>query len=189
MSSVKKRSAIYGVIGLMLCVAVYLNWSYTQSPDEMVVADQAESEFLDSYANAGDGSEAADVSAISDAADTAANDYFAESRLSRQKARDEAITILKQTAESDSVSDEEKKAANEQITKLADNTVKESRIESLIKAKGYHECVTFISDSDVNVIVSKGEGEFDAEDASKIKDIVLSEVQVSAENIKIVETD
>ena len=42
MISLRKRGAVYGVIGLMLCVAVYLNWSYFQTPDELTIADQAE---------------------------------------------------------------------------------------------------------------------------------------------------
>ena len=41
MVSIRKRGAVYGVIGLMLCVAVYLNWSYFQSPEELTIADQA----------------------------------------------------------------------------------------------------------------------------------------------------
>ena len=44
MANVKKRGAVYGVIGLMLCVALYLNWSYVQSPDELLVAGQVDSE-------------------------------------------------------------------------------------------------------------------------------------------------
>ena len=41
MGTIRKRGAVYGVIGLMLCVAVYLNWSYFQSPEELTVANQA----------------------------------------------------------------------------------------------------------------------------------------------------
>ena len=36
MGTIRKRGAVYGVIGLMLCVAVYLNWSYFQSPEELM---------------------------------------------------------------------------------------------------------------------------------------------------------
>ena len=42
MISMRKRGAVYGVIGLMLCVAVYLNWSYFQSPSELTVAAQSD---------------------------------------------------------------------------------------------------------------------------------------------------
>ena len=44
MVKVRKRGAVYGVIGLMLCVAVYLNWSYVKTPDDLVVAGQVEDE-------------------------------------------------------------------------------------------------------------------------------------------------
>lgn len=34
MATGKKRGLVYGVIGVMLCAAIYLNWSYVQSPEE-----------------------------------------------------------------------------------------------------------------------------------------------------------
>ena len=39
MKKIKKRGAIYGAIALLLCVAVYLNWSYVDTPDELLAAD------------------------------------------------------------------------------------------------------------------------------------------------------
>ena len=40
MKKIKKRGAIYGVIALLLCVAVYLNWSYVDAPDELLAANR-----------------------------------------------------------------------------------------------------------------------------------------------------
>ena len=37
MATGKKRGLVYGVIGVMLCAAIYLNWSYVQSPEELLV--------------------------------------------------------------------------------------------------------------------------------------------------------
>ena len=44
MVKIKRRGAVYGIIGLMLCVAVYLNWSYVKTPDDLVVAGQVDEE-------------------------------------------------------------------------------------------------------------------------------------------------
>ena len=95
MVSIRKRGAVYGVIGLMLCVAVYLNWSYFQSPEELTIADQAMEE------DAAAGSVYGEVTAV-DSADSKAggtekteSDHFAQARLSRQTARDEALTMLR----------------------------------------------------------------------------------------------
>lgn len=44
MKKIKKRGAIYGVIALLLCVAVYLNWSYIDAPEDLLVAEQTDPE-------------------------------------------------------------------------------------------------------------------------------------------------
>lgn len=177
MVKVRKRGAVYGVIGLMLCVAVYLNWSYVKTPDDLVVAGQVDEE-LGEAAGGTTGTAAQAVSA---------SDYFAQSRLSREQARDEAITILKETVESASADDAAKEAASAKISALAENSVTEARVESLIKAKGYAEAVVLIGDDSLSVIVQPPEAGFAASDAATIKDIVVTETSFTADQIKIVE--
>ena len=193
----KKRGAIYSVIALMLCVAVYLNWSYSKTePDTAAVAAGVEtpvdgkligqSVLVDSTSPEGAiGVLEAQESAASAAV---AEDYFAEARLSRQRARDEAVSILNTTLESDSAEDEARAAAGMGIELLAANAQMESSIESLVKAKGYQDCVVFIGGDSIHVIVSKTVAGLAATDVAKIRDIVLGEATVSAEQIKIIET-
>ncbi len=181
MVSIRKKGAVYGVIALMLCVAVYLNWSYVKTPDELVVAEQADGA-ADSVAVDGTVAQAAETAEV-----VAQDDYFAQSRLSRQKARDEAIGILKGAVENESTDDKMKQESEEKISAMAENAVQEASIESLIKAKGYTEVVVFIGAESVNVVVQPPEGGLQATDVSKIKDIILSETSASAEQIKIVE--
>ena len=71
---------------------------------------------------------------------------------------------------------------------MAENAVKEARIESLVVAKGYKDCVAFINDDGVNVIVQKTEQGLQETDVAKIRDIVLSETDATADTIKIIET-
>ena len=193
----KKKGAIYSVIALMLCVAVYLNWSYSKTEsDTAAVAAGVEtpvdskligqSVLVDSTSPEG----AIGVLEAQDSAASAAvaEDYFAEARLSRQRARDEAVSILNTTLESDSAEDEARAAAGMGIELLAANAQMESSIESLVKAKGYQDCVVFIGGDSIHVIVSKTEAGLAATDVAKIRDIVLGEATVSAEQIKIIET-
>lgn len=198
MVSIRKRGAVYGVIALMLCVAVYLNWSYVKTPDDLVVAQQADEEAqagknygeveqVDSLTTDGTDAETAAGTAPEEAAVVSKEDYFAQSRLSREKARDEAISILKETVESDKADEKAKNEASQKISALAENSVQEARVESLIKAKGYAEAVVFIGEDSVNVIVQPPQAGFEASDASKIKDIVVTETGAAADKIKIVE--
>ena len=72
---------------------------------------------------------------------------------------------------------------------LAGNAMVEARIESLVIAKGYQDCVAFVNDSSVNVIVAKTETGLQDTDVARIRDIVISEANVAAEAIRIIEAE
>lgn len=193
MSKSRKKGAVYGIIAIMLCVAVYLNWSYVQTPDDLLSTGQIDSDSSSAVTtNDKDGKEVSANTDEEQAANTEAvnkSDYFAQSRLSREKSRDEAISILKDTLASDESDEKTKEMATNQISEMADASVTESTIESLIKAKGYQDAVVFIGSDSVNVIVSTNNSDFTQNDASKITDIVTSETSFRADQVKIVEAD
>ena len=170
MKKIKKRGAIYGVIALLLCAAVYLNWSYVDAPDELLATGETST---DSTSTSADGEE----------------DYFAASRLSREQARDEAVSTLRELSESEEADQAAKDEAAAQISALADDSVTEANIESLIRAKGYADAVVMIGDSSVNVVVAPPDGGLQATDVTVIKDIVVSETGVTAGQVKIVEAE
>ena len=193
----KKKGAIYSVIALMLCVVVYLNWSYNRGDDDFSAARNthdskilAQPQLVDGVAQTDEQGKTEDAQESSGFNDGSSEDsYFAEARLSRQKARDEAVSILNVTVENESADEDAKAAATESIQVMAQSAMKESRIENLVIAKGYDECVVFINDNGVNVIVQKPENGLQQEDIARIRDIVISETGVSAEQIKIIETE
>ena len=194
---IKRKSAIYSVIALMLCVAVHLNWSYNRGDDDFSAASNTDdskilgqAQLVDGVAQTDEQGKTEDAQESSGFNDGSSEDrYFAEARLSRQKARDEAVSILNVTVENESADEDAKAAATESIQVMAQSAMKESRIENLVIAKGYDECVVFINDNGVNVIVQKPENGLQQEDIARIRDIVISETGVSAEQIKIIETE
>lgn len=192
MVSLRKRGAVYGVIGLMLCVAVYLNWSYFQTPEEMTVANQAAKETGSVYGEvtAVDKETADAVGSDADTDSSAAasgTDYFAQARLSRQTARDEALSMLKETVASEDAAEGAKQDASDQITSIAGDMVKEERIESQIKAKGYTDAVVYITTETISVVVSSPENGLQASDAAAISDIIVSETGADPSMIRISE--
>ena len=170
MKKIKKRGAVYGVVALLLCTAAYLNWSYVEPPADLLQTD---------------GNSADSAAATSDDGAAAGEDYFASSRLTREKARDEAVSTLKELSESADADETAKEDAASQISALA--SVQEANIESLIRAKGYADAVVMLSDGSANIVVSPPEGGLQADDVTKIRDIVVSETGMSAGQIKIVE--
>ena len=75
--------------------------------------------------------------------------------------------------------------ANASIQTMADATVTEAQIENLITAKGYTDCVAFMGEDSISVVVDTGTGELTAEDVAKITDIAMTETGYPASGIKI----
>ncbi|MBE6911050.1 MAG: SpoIIIAH-like family protein [Oscillospiraceae bacterium] len=191
----KKRSAITAVIIMFICVAVYLNWNTMEIKDDR---ERLNENFGETNFVVNDSAEASETSAeenVSDkekteeSSDTMKNsgEYFDEARMEKQKARDSAITTLKETTAEESVSQETRDKAAGSIEKISTNALAETRIETLVKAKGYVDCVALINDSGVSVIVTAPEEGLSPSDINKIKDIAVSETNILPSNIKIVE--
>jgi len=182
--ALKKKGAVYSVVALMLCVAVYLNWNYNKQEEGYNSVGDFENSKMLGEASLVDGK----TDDVEDQASQVSGDYFSEARLSRQQARDEAVSILNKTIENEASSDEAASQASAAVQVMAEAAMQESRIENMIIAKGYKDCVVFVNDTGVNVIISKLENGLQDSDIAKITEIVMEESGVSAEKIKIVET-
>ena len=63
----------------------------------------------------------------------------------------------------------------------------EAQIESLVIAKGYQDCVAYISDGGISVAVAVPESGFTQADAAVIADIVMTQSDFPMEDIRVVE--
>jgi len=179
-----KRRIVTATVLLFVCAAVYLNWKYASNvADSLPKTEQkvlGQSELV-----SGDNEEAGNTAAVS-----AEGDYFSAARLTRQQARDNAISLLREAAESENADAEAANAAAETIQVLAGYALAEAQIENLVTAKGYTQCVAFMGDDNISVVVSTGTGkDLAAEDVARIMDIVLTETDYSADQVKILEAD
>ena len=77
--------------------------------------------------------------------------------------------------------------ANEAIQTMAAYTIAEANIENLVTAKGYADCVAFLSDGSISVVVSNGGAALTETDTARISEIVQEETGLSASQIKIIE--
>ena len=184
-----KRNAVVAAIVLFVCVAVYLNWSYSQegivSGDEVSAGKTlGEAALVNGAQNTEVPQETAAVTETSEE-----DAYFSNARLTRQQARDNAISILQQTVDDESATQTVRDEAAESITTMASATVAEAQIENLVTAKGYADCVTFIGEDSVSVVVSALETGLTDADIAKISDIVMSETEFTADQIKIIEAE
>lgn len=186
-----KRNAVVAAIVLFVCVAVYLNWSYGQRdtaastglPSETKTLGEAELVGTQEDVTTG----ASDTENIETVSEVPQEDYFDSARLSRQEARDEALAILQATVDDPNADEAAIASASESITAMADATTTESEIENLVAAKGYEDCVAYIGDNSVSVVVAAPEEGLQAADVAKITDIVLGQTTFSADQVKVMD--
>lgn len=184
-----------------LGVAVYLNWEYAKTTDNALAAAAAAptaspapiTDLLDADAASADAQagETADKNygeaQLVSVNGQSGDDFFEAARLQRSKTRDEALDALQKSLKSAKLTDEEKTELTARLTDQIESITTESDVESLIRAKGFVDCVAFINDGQVNITVMTTSDGLTASEVAQIRDIVLSKCSVSAQNITVVE--
>ena len=173
-SSKSARGFVVIAAVLLIGFAVYLNYRWFYDPiDSMGYGDNNMDDNADSSQSAG-----------ADSNFTEENNYFTSTSLNRQQSRDEAIEVLKLVTENDEASEEAKAEAAEKISKIAVDIQNEINIETLVKAKGFEECVAVIADDSVSVIVRADS--LQANQAAQILAIAYETTGVPPQNISII---
>jgi len=171
LSSKTAKGVIVASCAILIGLAVYLNyaWFYDPAGSLGFGSNNMEDNFSDSQGASGDAGE---------------ENYFTSTALDRQEARDEAIDVLKLVTENKEASEEARAEAADRISKIAVDIQNEANIETLVKAKGFEECVAVIAEDAASVIV-KSEG-LQANEAAQILAIVYETTGISPQNISII---
>lgn len=181
-----KKQIIFASLTLVLGIAVYMNYVFAEVGDEIAADAEVRPAAESTQVNYGDAAFVNSDSAENAAAASAdASDYFAQARLSRMTSRDDAVQTLSAILNGGDLTDEENAAYTMEAVNLSQLSESESKIESLIKAQGFEDCVVYLDGETASVVV-KSEG-LAADQAAQIKDILLTEVTIPAENIRIFE--
>ncbi len=206
-----KKQVILSCLTLMLAVAVYVNYSMSKDDRNLTTAESGvhtygETEFVN--AKAAKATEVATDAAQEEITtvqeenapasfqpDTEAgaaameqlnaDDYFAQARLERTSSRDEAVATLQSIMGGGDRTEDELVTDAIAAVETSKMIESESNIESLIKSQGYADCIVYL-DGDSAKVVVKTEG-LDSAQAAAIKEAILGEVTLPAENIRIFE--
>lgn len=204
MTKLWKRNAVVAVVLMFICVGAYLNWSGSQKDATETVAleDTFDEALLTEEANAAVQEETVetiteDVVIVDESYDallaqtttnTSISDYFATIRLARQESRDSAVDLLQETIAYETGADETAASnASAQLEKMVNTALQESQIEGLVIAKGYEDCVAYMSEEGISVAVAAPEGGLEADAVAQICDIVVSQSEYSPSELKIIE--
>lgn len=191
-----KKQIILTCMTLMLGVAVYVNYSLTKNDVEVKksVSANADISVSQSAEEKEEATESSDVDVDADSVNygesefvngDASADYFAQARLEKMNNRDEAVQTLQTIMGGGDITEDEMVTNALEAVEVSKLIESEGKIESLVKAQGIEDCVVYL-DGDSAKVVVKTEG-LDTAQAAAIKDIILGEVSVPAENIRVFE--
>ena len=197
----RKATAI--TLAAALVIAVYLNWQYArtgviESGETLEVSAVSIREETAASAPIIDGlmTEAEAVSGANknygeaqlvSVANDSGSKFFEEARLKRTKAHDEAMDAVQKALKSSSLSAEEKKSYTQQLTGNLEDLNAENEIETLVRAKGFADCLCFLQSGRADLTVMTSGDALTAAQVAQIRDIVLSKSSVTAQNITVVE--
>lgn len=178
-SPIGKKQLLLAVLVIALGAAVYLNYFFSGASVTPAGGKQT------TETSGADGRHLGDSVFVSGQTSTPpeAADYFQTARQNREAARDEAVELIKDVFNSAKSSAEERKSADAQVKTIAAATEQESKIENLIMAKGFKDCIAYIDDGECQVVV-KGE-DLQTQEMLQITEIVTGAAGIPAEKIKI----
>lgn len=183
-----RKNMVAAAVLVTVCAGIYVNWLYTEDTATSTLVDtlDAEKVLSDDTMILSEDMAALASDTISE---NTASDYFAAVRLSRQQARDNAVNLLQEAMSYDEAreagtKDQESALELEEIIQTA---LSEAQIESLIIAKGYADCVAYMSGEGISVAVASPEGGLQKGDVAVIADIVMTQSDYSLDDIRVVE--
>ena len=177
-----KKNLVAAAVLVTVCTGIYINWLYTE---QSTVADLTDTIAVEKVMSEDTLLLDDDMEVLAENTTNTSKDYFAAVRLSRQQSRDSAVNLLQEAM---SYSDDSKSSeSSAQLEDIVQTALTEAQIESLIIAKGYADCVAYMSGEGISVAVSAPEGGLQQEDVAVIADIVMSQSDYGLSDIRVVE--
>jgi len=181
-----RRNAVIITVLLFAAAAVYLNWSYGKKEAEA----EKKSDGQPATETVADPEEEApeESAGLYFEPESGQSAFFDEARLEKIRARDEAKAALTAVTETEGASQEMIDEAIRKLTVMADRAQLESEIETLLHAKGFEQCVVYLSDEGATVTVQPETPEgLSSAGAARITDVVTEKTGLTARELQIVE--
>ena len=142
------------------------------SNGELILEEKKQNE-----TEAQDESETVEISAIQE------DEYFQESKLSRDTMYSQTLETYQGILNNSNVSEEQKAIVTQEITKLNKEKNAIMICENLISTKGFSNCVIFVNVESISVIVEAED--LKSDEIAQIQNIISREMSAKVENIHI----
>ena len=173
----KKKYIVFASLVLALSAAVYINWQLSGAKTPQSAKELGAASYVSATASASD-DEVQQTAALSNESKS----YFSAERTKRQATQDKIIDDAIFNLESSS--DADKSEAEKNVEELLKTFTIQDSIESIVKAKGFSECLCYISDQGVSVIVPKSQ--LDDTSVLIIDDAVVTHYEVDYDDISVI---
>lgn len=211
MKILKRNQIVVAVIALMLVTAGYLNFANQNkesnliptssaadselmagigdaqlvSANEATENNQTQNETIKNTENVATTSNTQKNTDRNTTKNTSAQEdsYFAQSRLDRDKMYSQMLDNYQKILETNNLSSEEKKTAQEEIKRINNEKNAIMIAENLIKTKGFQDIVIFVNNGNVTGVVQKDK--LDEKDIAQIQNIITRELNVKTNKINI----
>lgn len=174
-----KKHIVLAALVLALGAAVYVNWQFSGAAPHTTAKELGAASYVSATLAATD-DEVVQTSALT----KGQKEYFAAERTKRQASQDKIIDDAKAVFDLENATDSEKGEAQVKVEQIIKNFTVQDSIESIIKAKGFSDCMCYISDKGVSIIVP--ENELNETTALVIDDAVVSHYSTDYDKISIV---
>lgn len=181
-----KKNLVAAAVLVTVCAGIYVNWLYTEENAAVSLVDTLDAEKVMSDEMLMLSEDMAAIAA-GEELQTTATDYFAAVRLSRQQARDNAVNLLQEAMAYSEEGTSKEAESSLELEQIVQTALSEAQIESLVIAKGYTDCVAYMSGDGISVAVSAPEGGLQQTDVAVIADIVMAQSDYGIEEIRVVE--
>lgn len=182
-----KKQVLIATLSVALGLAVYLNYYFAQNDWKAEPSDGSGTTTTTTGGHLGDSQYVSGTTTTPHGADAnttaVQTPYFQQARASREAARAESLQVLQELVNDVKSSQAVIDDATAKILSVAEAGEQESSIESLVKAKGFADCVAYIEGTNCNVVVQSDE--LTAAQTLQITEIVTAQSGIKTENIKI----
>ena len=185
---IKKGSIIVYVLALVLVTAGY--WTYISKEsgtlETVSIANQNTTNTTDEHlgdATLVSNNEVIEKEDKKDTTLTKQDEYFQESKLSRDTMYSQTLETYQGILNNSNVSEEQKAIVTQEITKLNEEKNAIMICENLMSTKGFDKCVIFVNVDSISVIV--GVDELKTDEIAQIQNIISREIGAKVENIHI----
>jgi len=201
MKILKRNQIIVTVIALMLVAAGYLNFANQNRENNLIpTSSVADSEMMAGIGDAqlvnanevsqnnveGDTNQENRVNEVKNtniSEQTQEDSYFDETRLEREKMYSQMLENYQKILETNNLSSDEKKNAQEEIKEINNEKNAIMIAENLVKTKGFKDIIIFKNNGNVTAIIKADK--LEEKEISQIQNIITRELNVSINKINI----